>query len=83
MEEHVQQILGASTAVAAPTDVANLLREGSTLVPTPSTEARPDSYLADASPESLHIEDESSTDAEVVAQEELERVFADAGGAQI
>jgi hypothetical protein len=63
MEEHVQQILGASTAVAAPTDVANFLREGTGLVPTP-TDANADGFLTD---ESVGAESLANTDASASA----------------
>jgi hypothetical protein len=36
MEEHVHHAITASSAVAAPSDVAHFLREGSTMMPSPS-----------------------------------------------
>ena len=39
IEAHVHSAISSSTAVAAPTDVANLLREGSGLVPSPAAGA--------------------------------------------
>jgi hypothetical protein len=35
MEEHVHHAITASSAVAAPSDVAHFLREGSTMMPSP------------------------------------------------
>lgn len=37
MEEHVHHAITASSAVAAPSDVAHLLREGSGILPTSSS----------------------------------------------